>query len=529
MSPKIAGSVVKTAVILIIIVLSLSFFANSMTHPVHRNEQMHCTAGVLLSQGEMIYRDFSYVGQLPYYPLFCAILFKALNTTYYLLAARGFSVVCDILIVLCIVGIYRSVFESFPVEGWLFGAAAAVLYVFNQIVCSNSGFAWSHDVVILCVLLSFWLFVSTDFKKESGYWRIAVIASLLTVATCMRINTVLVQLLFFVILLVQPTGSARQRFKTILTFLITTAVVLSWPVRTIILAPQAFFINVFRIPVLHRKLLHEMGIIYGKLEMTLVSLTVPAGILLALITVYLCVVFVSNRRRLTITSPANLSLAVLLPVIVFVVVLTSPTMYRQYFSMPIPFIIICFAYPIVYLRKLNSGIHFKLVCCLIAACVLAAVASYPTALFRIPALLRPQSWIPVWVHKISEQIGAKTKDPKLVLTMGPLYALEGGCMIYPQFSAGPFVYGVANKMSASELTVTNTVSPKTFKQMLDKTSPSAVIVGVEPSSVELMFLHVGKPRWPEQFYDENIWERKEYHKLWEKRKDHEDLVVYFRR
>jgi 4-amino-4-deoxy-L-arabinose transferase-like glycosyltransferase len=529
MSPKIAATVVKTAVVLIIIVLALSFFANSMAHPVHRNEQMHCTAGVLLSQGEMIYRDFSYVGQLPYYPLFCAILFKALNTTYYLLTARGFSVVCDILIVLCIIGIYRSVFESFDIEGRLLGAAAAVLYTFNQIVYSNSGFAWSHDVVILCILLSFWLFISADFKKESRYWRIALIASLLTVATCMRINMVLVQLLFLAMLLVQPVDSAGQRFKTTLVFLAAMAAVLVWPVWTLILAPRSFFINVFRIPLLHNKLQQQVGTIYGKLELTLVSLTVPAGILLALVTAYLCVVFVSNRRRLTITRPINLSLAVLLPVIAFIVVLTSPTMYRQYFSMPIPFIIICFAYPILYLRRLNSAIHFKLVGCLMAACVFVAVASYPAALFGITVVLKPQTWTALWVHKTSEQISAKTKDPKLILTLGPLYALEGGCRIYPQFSAGPFVYGVADKMSASELMVTNTVSPKTFKQMLDNAPPSATIVGVEHRSFEQMLIRVGKPRWPEQFYDENIWERKQYHKPWEKKKDRQDLVVYFRR
>ena len=38
-----------------------------------------------------------------------------------------------------------------------------------------------------------------------------------------------------------------------------------------------------------------------------------------------------------------------------------------------------------------------------------------------------------------------------MLTLGPLFALEGQCQIYPEFSAGPFVYRVAHLMTAEEL------------------------------------------------------------------------------
>ena len=197
MLPKI----VNILVVLILIALSLAIFANSMTKPLGRDEQMYCTAGSLLAHGKMIYRDFSYPAQMPYHPLLYAALFKMLNTTHYLLAGRILSVVCDILIVVCIVGIYRHIFKSFAVSGMLLGLAAAVLYVFNPLVDYANGYAWNHDVVVLFVVLSFWLFVSTDFKRKSKYWRIAAIGALLTLATCMRITTAIVQLLFFVMLL----------------------------------------------------------------------------------------------------------------------------------------------------------------------------------------------------------------------------------------------------------------------------------------------------------------------------------------
>ncbi len=54
---------------------------------------MYCTAGVLLSQGQSIYRDFSYPSQLPYHPLLLAALYKGLGTTHYLLVGRLVSAV----------------------------------------------------------------------------------------------------------------------------------------------------------------------------------------------------------------------------------------------------------------------------------------------------------------------------------------------------------------------------------------------------------------------------------------------------
>ncbi|MHC4227481.1 MAG: hypothetical protein ACYSW0_08645, partial [Planctomycetota bacterium] len=118
-------------VVFVLVVLSLAILGNSMTKPVGRDEQMYCTGAVLMAQGKMIYRDFSYVSQMPYHPLLCAALFKIFGTTHYLLVGRLVSCVCDILVMLCIVGIYRCAFKSTAVAGTLLGLAAVVLWLFN--------------------------------------------------------------------------------------------------------------------------------------------------------------------------------------------------------------------------------------------------------------------------------------------------------------------------------------------------------------------------------------------------------------
>ncbi len=517
MSAKIANILV----VLILIVLSLAILANSMTKPLGRDEQMYCTGGALLAEGKMIYRDFSYAAQLPYHPLLCAALFKIFNTTHYLLVGRILSAFCDILVMVCIVGIYRYIFKSFAITGMLLGLAAAILYVFNPVVDYSNGYAWNHDVVILFIVLSFWLFISTDFQQKSpaegGHnqnpaslgWRIAAIGALLTFATFMRITTALVELLFFVIILSQPAGSMKQRLKTALPFLAAAAFVLIWPVWVIAQAPRAFFLNLVKIPMLYGQWLHEIGMVYNKFDLTVACLAQPGYFALVVLAIYLCLLIVCLRRRLKIPDVRSLLLAALLPLTFFIIAVIPPTMWRQYLAMPVPFLIISFALPLLYLRKLAGTTviskHFKIAAALVTVCVLVAIACYPVVLYRTPIVLVPEKWVPVEIHKISEKIAQRTKEPKLILTLAPLLALEGGSDIYMQLSCGAIIYRAADSMSPSERSVTHTVGQKTLGELLEKSPPSAVILGVEMRVLEEpIFESIVKPDWERKTYKNGL-------------------------
>ena len=507
MSAKIANILV----VLILIVLSLAILANSMVKPLGRDEQMYCTGGALLAQGRMIYRDFSYAAQLPYHPLLCAALFRMFNTTHYLLVGRILSAFCDILVVVCIVGIYRYIFRSFAITGMLLGLAAVVLYVFNPLVDYANGYAWNHDAVILCVMLAFWLFVSTDFKQKSKYWRIAAIGALLTFASCMRITTVLVELLFFAILLSQPAESMKQRCKTALPFLIAAAIISVWPVWVIAQAPRAFFLNLVKIPTLYGQWLHEIGMVYNKFELTLACLAQPGYFALVVLAIYLCLAIVCLRRKLKISDVRTLLLAALLPLTFFIIAVIPPTMWRQYLAMPVPFLVISFALPLLYLQELadktSVSKQFKIASALVIVCVLVAVACYRFVLYRTPIVLVPERWVPIEIHKISEDIAERTKEPKLILTLAPLLALEGGSDIYTELSCGAIIYRAADSMSASERSITHTAGLKTLGEFLEKSPPSAVILGVERG--KLAFLEaplqaVVKPDWERKVYENGI-------------------------
>ncbi|MHC4497916.1 MAG: hypothetical protein ACYS21_02235, partial [Planctomycetota bacterium] len=342
---------VNIAAVLILAVMFLMIIANGLAKPLGRDEQMYCTAGVLLAQGKAIYSDFSYPSQMPYHPLLYAVLFKVLRTRYFLLVGRGTSILCDILVVVCIVGIYRHVFRPFQNWGIWLGLAGAVLYVFNPLVDYASGYAWNHDVVISCVILSLWLFVSCDSARQSEPWRVAAIGALLTLASCMRITTGLVQVLFLCFLLARPASTVKQRLKNTVPFLIGTAMMLVWPVFVIVQAWRPFLLNLVRIPVLYGEWLRKIGMVHNKPKLIVSCLGEPGYLMVIVTAIFVYVLIAWQRRKVTILNGRNVLLTVLLVLMFFVIAFIPPTMWRQYLAMPVPFLIVSLAYPLLYLRS----------------------------------------------------------------------------------------------------------------------------------------------------------------------------------
>ena len=524
--------IVKALTCLVLIILSLVIFASSMAKSDVDTEHVTCAAGVLLTQGKMIYRDFACVSQMPYHPFLCAAIFKVLNTSYYLLVGRILTVVCDILVVISIIGIFRRVFAPFPITGRLLGIAMAAVCVFNCHFDGTNGFALDHDFAILCILVSFWLLVSTDLKQRSRYLRTGAMSALLTLATCLHFIVVFVPLLFLIMLLIQRGESGKQRLKTVLAFLIAPFIILILPIWTMIQAPRAFFINVFEMPVLKMQLIRETQVMMGitffdKFARILSYLTDPAGVYPFLIVVCLTVLIVLGRRKLELSNLKNAVLALLVPVIFLIIALCSPQVMYENFAILIPFVIISFAYPLLYLRRLGengSNRLFNIASALVIACAFSQVASQTFLLRRIPLIFRPQIWIPMKVHHISEEVAQKTKEPKLIVTLAPLYALESGCEIYPELASGWDGCKISSALSDSKREITNTLSPKTFRKMLEERPPSSIVINIDPrkepvSRIGLVLIRIAKTKWPESEYDKSMWERTEYPF---------DLVVYVR-
>ncbi len=482
-----------------ILVLAAVIVANSVTKDVGRDEQMYCTAGALLTQGKMIYRDFSYPSQLPYHPLLLSICYKVLDTTHYLFVGRLVSAVSDILVVLGIVVIYRSIFTPRRTEGLLFGLAAAVLYVFNPFVDYAVGYAWNHDVVILFVVTALGLLLTTNFQSPTR-WRIGLIGVLLTTATCMRVTTALVEVVFLGAILWMAMGSLRNKVRAALPFLVGALVMLAWPAWVIAQAPEAFWLNLVRIPTLYGRWLREIGMTLDKAALTATAILTPACLILLILAVGLLWVGRLRRTNLDAQERKKAVAAALLPLVFILIAYIPPTMWLQYLAVPVPFIAIALAYPLAAIRRHGSShdLARRVTTFAVPAAAVVTVLLGSASLSRSAFLLVPEKWEPIRVHRVSRTLMEQAKEPKRVLTLGPLYSLEAGCEVYPELSSGSIVYRIADRMTAEERRITHTVGPQTLGEMLANRPAAAVVVGVEPekfSSLEEPLRQAIPPDW----------------------------------
>jgi len=498
--PGITEAIVRPLAVAMILVLAAAIVANSMTKEIGRDEQMYCTAGVLLAQGEMIYRDFSYPSQLPYHPLLLAACYKVLGTTHYLLVGRLVSVASDVLTTVLLLLIYRSVFGARRTDGLLFGLTAAVLYVFNPFVDYAAGYAWNHDVVILCVALALWLLVTADFQSRNCYRPIGLIGAVLTFASFMRVTTALVELVFLAAILWMAGGSLGNRVRRALPFLAGALVMCAWPVWVVGQAPEAFRLNLVRIPLLYGQWLHEIGVVYSKIGLTVDALRTPGTVVLVVLAGGLLWAGLRYRSGLDTQERRKALVGALLPLVFVVIAYIPPTMWLQYLAIPVPFVVAAFAYPLLALQRqaASDSLAKRMMAFAMPAAALVSVLAGWTVLLRTVFVLLPEKWEPMKVHEASRAVTEQVKEPRLVLTLGPLYALEGGCDIYAELASGSIVYRIADRITAAERQITRTIGRETLDSLVADHPPTAVIVGVEPprfSSLEDPLRRIVPPGW----------------------------------
>ncbi len=508
---RLLRATVVVCAVLIVVLLCEVLAANAMLKPVSRDEHNYCTAGVLLKQGRLPYRDFAYPSQLPYHPLLLAVVYRICNTTHYLLAGRLVSVFCDIVVVLSIMGIYRLVFGGHGLEGLLFGLAAAVLYVFNPLVDYAAGYAWNHDVVVFCIMLAFWLFLTVDFQRGPCIWRVAAIGALLTFATCMRVTTALVELLFLIAILAAADGSIRGRLRAALPFSLAGLTVALWPIWICIRAPEAVWLNLVQMPALYGEWLQEIGMAHGKVTMTMFCLTEPGYLVLLAVSACLSWVSIRHWPSLGAKTRRNLIVAWSLPICFSVVAFIPPTMWDQYWAVPVPFLAVALAFPLAGLCQRAEGARgrrmFRIASWTVFIGATATVIGHPVVLYRLRDATVSQQWAPVVLHKISTDIAGKTGAAQRVLTLGPLYALEGGCDIYPELSSGSIAYRVADSLSDGERSVSHTVGPTTLRPLVELYPPAAVIVGAESSQLSALeepLRDLTGPKWSVEVYPDGL-------------------------
>ncbi|WP_338425835.1 hypothetical protein [Sphingopyxis kveilinensis] len=154
--------------------------------------------------------------------------------------------------------------------------------------------------------------------------------------------------------------------------------------------------------------------------------------------------------------------------------------FPQYYAPPIAFgLVLC---ALLY-GRLIAAARSRVTPVMAAVFLLTAAGALPILAPDLPALARPSKWTGNSVDRAADNIGwlmARQPGNGRLLTLAPIYPAEAGLPLYKELALGPFIYRAADHIPAENRPFfRDLVSPRTLEQMLARTPPKAILVGLE--------------------------------------------------
>jgi hypothetical protein len=480
----------------VIIAAAVILFANGMTKPLGHDEHMYCAAGALTAQGQMLWRDFSYVAQLPVHPLLLGSIYKITGTNYYLLTARLFSLACDIIMLVFIAGIFRYWFRQHTAKGFWVFTCVTVFILFNPFYLYATGFGWNHDLTIVLIMGMLYFIIVAGENGKLRIWHFLLAGIFAGAAVFTRATTLLPVGAVFALVFLFNRSRKKVLYGNAAFFVAGFLISALWPGYIILINHQSFIESVFTIPRLNAQYLAETGMIFSKSGMTLAVVLTPAYLLLINVIIVFHARLFSKRKIVKFdASHGFIPLAVTLAFILAIYI--PPTIWHQYFGVVVPFLALSAAYAAARLMTVpKSTFALKL----LAVLAIFTISFNLQPLSEVSLLLNRRNWTALNLHKTSSRI-CKTIGKGRVLTLAPLFALEGGCDIYPELAAGPFIYRIADKLQKD-----GSGKSGYLDRVMTNHPPAGVVVGLEPAMLEKELIDIGEkcPR-KQLFYDITVY------------------------
>jgi hypothetical protein len=458
---------------LLFVFIALTLFAIAMSRGLSRDEHQFVAAGAVLAQhGLLPYRDYPYF-HVPNLVFVYALLFRC--SSYLLLTSRSFSVVCSLLLLLIIYLFTAGRLEHLS-RGKRFGIAAAVtICAFaDPLFRSTYWRGWNHAFPILLITLAFLCYLPSRVRDKAGCWLFAT--GLLTgLAAGSRSTFAPAALAFLLALFFSDLGRAVWR-RTAWFCAGTTLGVLPTLILFSLFPKQFVFGNLTYNDRLYPMLCsanaleYQMPPPYKLLYFITHILAQPGNAALTVGLAYF--LFRSRGWRETLQRPS-----LLLPLLVcflFLGALIPAIPLPQYFYAPMPLVVIGLTIAISRTRSMLIP-DYLMLGLVVAVCAVSTAIDYRYLL----RLGHPDQWATIKVHRVGCQLAAATRGG-CILSLAPIFPLEGSVNIYPQLTAEPFACRGALFMPPFERTEQKMLAPDDLARLAVKEPPQAILVGSEP-------------------------------------------------
>ncbi|MFL0357252.1 ArnT family glycosyltransferase [Erythrobacter sp. GH1-10] len=447
-----------------------------LAYPHNRDENMFVSVASQVGNGDL-YRDLGY-NHLPNLAYLMAGVFSLTGTDHFLFVARlvVFSGwIAAILGLWLIVRRLRLGVEVF--------FAAAALILGNVLLLGPSGMLASNNFLpIPLVFFAFYFLLGAldDEMPRSGSAFLAGVLVSLTIG--MKANFVIVAPLFALATLFSPQQrSWRERIMRSFVPLAIGGVIGGAPVLVhLALDPQGFLAHTLRY-------FTELQTAYWRDADVPQTVNPAEKVLLAEL------IWFRGTFMLAIAASAILTAKILLKsswrslldwrLIVLsslligggVVAFVPTPSFPQYFVPPIPFLVLLFVVLADVAREDGRNAILPIM-------VAVALLGVLTGASRIVPGLMEFRKTSAWETLALKREVMKTADEAglargaRVATLTPVFALEGGFSIYPEFAAGQFVFRVAPYISEADRVYYRTTSPTGLEAFLDADQPDGILV-----------------------------------------------------
>jgi 4-amino-4-deoxy-L-arabinose transferase-like glycosyltransferase len=412
----------------------------------HDEHQFVASATLIAREGLLPYRDFPYF-HTPTLSFLYALLFQ--RTDYLLLGARGVSVVASWLTMVLLMVAALSWLRVLRM-GMRIGLAILLilLLVSTPSFLHASGAAWNHDVSILLLLAAAMLQTTWLTRSSRPHSWLFWIGLLLGGAAGVRSSYVLA-FPVFALAVVTALGWRRRTAWVALLWLGSGALLGLAPVLyTFWLAPSEFIfgnLTYARLNATYYAIVGEETLpmtLGQKLLQTLRYMGLEIGnLLMVLLVVY---ALWRVRRQIGLRSSPELIFLLLLLLSLLAGAFAPSPLQPQYIYSLFPTLALLF------LAALARDAHPQTSLWIVGvAAVVALVVAAPRHGEGIATVFTPEEWLPLKVHARGEYAAMLAKQSP-ILTLAPIYALEGKSSIDPALATGPFGWRVASHLEPSQ-------------------------------------------------------------------------------
>ena len=447
-----------------------------LAYPLNRDENMFVSVASQIGSGDL-YRDLGY-NHLPNLAYLLAGVFAITDTQHYLLVGRLVMVAGWIGAIAALWLIVRRLRLGLEV---FFAASALILG--NVLLLGPSGMLVSNNFLpIPFIFFAFYFLLGALAKDKPGSGEAFLAGLIVSLTIGLKANYIVLAPLFALAALLAPAHRPlRERIIRAFVPLAIGGVVGGLPsLLHLTLDPQGFLSHTLRY-------FTELQPAFWQDSTEPKTVSMTAKVLLAE------QIWLRDMVLLAIASSAILGIVALLDkgvrslvdwrVILlcglvlfgFVVAFVPTPSFPQYFAPPVPFIVLLVIVLASIVRDTRSAVLMPLMVTIAALGLLAGATRIVPGLMEFR---KPDTWQAFALKREVSRAGDIVGLPQgaRVATLTPVYALEGGYSVYPEFVAGQFMYRVSQYISEADRPLYRTTSPFELEAFLDADPPAGILV-----------------------------------------------------